>query len=146
MSWRQGRFSGSVRKTPIKLSIFLATKKSTANHKGGNKTSLHKRAWKVFSRWIRERDKICVCCGSRGDLDASHFWHGVLDFCEININATCRKCNRFMGGNLAPYSIYLLRKHGQQAFEDLEKRHYLALRGEYRTDQDYLDIIEKYTL
>ena len=49
-----------------------------------------------------------------------------------------------MGGNLAPYSVYLLRKHGQKAFEDLEKRHWIALRGEFRTEQDYQNIIEKY--
>lgn len=64
----------------------------------------------------------------------------------MNVNGTCQSCNRFKGGNLAPYSIYLINKHGVEAFKDLEKRHYLALRGEYRTEQDYLDIIEKYKL
>ena len=49
-----------------------------------------------------------------------------------------------MSGNLAPYSIYLIRKHGQEAFEDLEKRHWIAMKGEFRTEQDYLNIIEKY--
>lgn len=108
------------------------------------KATLHRKAWNIFSKWIRERDKICVCCGSHGDLDASHFWHGCLDFDEININATCRKCNRFMGGNLAPYSVYLLNKYGEKAFKDLEQRHWLAMKGEYRTDKDYLELIEKY--
>lgn len=111
-----------------------------------SKKTLHRKAWETFSRWIRNRDKMCICCGNRGNLDASHFWHGVLDFDEMNVNGTCQSCNRFKGGNLAPYSIYLINKHGVEAFKDLEKRHYLALRGEYRTEQDYLDIIEKYKL
>ena len=107
---------------------------------------LHRKAWDVFSRWIRNRDQLCVTCGSRGNLNAGHFWHGVLDFDEININAQCTKCNNYMSGNLAPYSIYLIRKYGQVAFEDLERRHWLALRGEFRSDADYLKIIEKYKL
>lgn len=105
---------------------------------------LKRKAWEIFSKWVRERDKICVTCGSRSDLDAGHFWHNCLDFDELNVNAQCQKCNRFMSGNLAQYSVYLIKKYGQQAFEDLEHRHWLALRGEYRTEQDYLDIIEKY--
>lgn len=107
---------------------------------------LKRKAWDIFSKWVRERDKICITCGSKGNLEAGHFWHAVLDFDEMNINAQCKKCNHFMSGNLAVYSNYLIRKYGLEKFQDLEKRHYLALRGEYRTDTDYQDIINKYKL
>src|SRR3990167_10327775 len=110
---------------------------------GSVRTNLKRKAWSLFSKWIRERDKQCITCGSRNQLCAGHFWHGVLDFDEININCQCKQCNTFKSGNLAPYSIYLIRKCGQKAFEDLEKRHYIALRGEFRSDQDYLKIIER---
>jgi hypothetical protein len=111
------------------------------------KINLHRKAWDIFSKWIRERDKMCVTCGSRNTvLNAGHFWHGVLDFDEININAQCVHCNKWLSGNLAPYSVYLVKKYGLKVFNDLEKRHYLAMRGEYRTDQQYIDIIEKYKL
>lgn len=110
------------------------------------KINLHRKAWDIFSKWVRERDKMCVTCGSTGNLEAGHFWHGVLDFDEQNINAQCKSCNHFKSGNLAPYSVYLIRKYGQKAFEDLEKRHYLAMKGEIRTDRQYLDIIEKYKI
>ena len=108
------------------------------------KIDLKRKAWNVFSKWIRNRDKWCITCGSRNQLQAGHFWHGVLDFDEMNINCQCKSCNHFKSGNLAPYSVYLIRKYGQEAFEDLEKRHYLAMRGEYRTDKDYRAIIDKY--
>ena len=110
------------------------------------RSGLKRKAWEKFSKWIRERDKRCVTCGDRGNLDAGHFWHAVLDFDEMNINAQCRACNHFKSGNLAIYSMYLINKYGLEKFKDLEKRHYLALRGEYRTDKDYLTIIEKYSV
>lgn len=111
-----------------------------------SKTSLHKKAWKTFSLWIRNRDKRCVTCGSTSTLQAGHFWHGCLDFDEMNINAQCSHCNKWLHGNLARYSVYLLTKYGDKKFKDLEQRHWLAMRGEYRTEQDYLDIIAKYKL
>ena len=91
------------------------------------KDTMHKKAWKVFSKWIRNRDKRCVTCGSTKQLQAGHFWHNVLDFDEININAQCVYCNHFLSGNLASYSAYLIRKYGKRAFGDLEKRHYIAI-------------------
>lgn len=108
--------------------------------------TLKKRAWTVFAKWIRERDKQCVTCGNRNELQGGHFWHNCLDFDEENINAQCKKCNHFMSGNLASYSIYLLNKLGEKKFKDLEQRHWLAMKGEFRSDKDYLDIIAKYKL
>lgn len=109
--------------------------------------NLRRKAWDVFSKWIRERDKICVTCGSRNTvLNAGHFWHGVLDFDEININAQCTGCNNYKSGNLAPYSIYLINKYGIEEFQKLEARHWLAMRGEIYTDTQLRAIIEKYKL
>lgn len=108
--------------------------------------NLKTKAWVVFSKWIRNRDKKCVTCGSYDQLQAGHFWHAVLDFDEININAQCKQCNYFKSGNLAIYSIYLINKYGKDVFMDLEKRHWIAMRGEYRSDKDYQKIIDKYKL
>ena len=110
------------------------------------RTTIRTKAWDTFSKWIRNRDKKCITCGSTKSLQAGHFWHGVLDFDEMNINAQCSGCNHFKSGNLAVYSTYLINKYGIKKFKDLEKRHYLAMKGEKRTDQDYQDIIEKYKL
>jgi len=105
---------------------------------------LRDKAWQTFSRWIRARDKKCVTCGSVADGQAGHFYHGVLDFDEININRQCARCNKWLHGNLAVYSNYLLEKYGEQAFKDLTKRHYTAMKGELRSEQDYIKIVEKY--
>lgn len=111
-----------------------------------NIKTLKRKAWDTFSKWVRERDKRCVTCGSYNQLQAGHFWHNVLDFDEMNINAQCKHCNHFWSGNLAPYSMYLLNKYGEKAVKDLEIRHYMALKGERRSIEDYEAIIEKYTL
>lgn len=110
------------------------------------KPTMHTKAWNVFSKWIRARDKKCVCCGSENTLQAGHFHHGVLDFDEININAQCSRCNKWLHGNLGMYASYLIQKHGLYVFEQLNARHYLAMKGEYKTDEEYKQIIEKYTL
>lgn len=125
-----------MRKTPLKrFKSFTGTQKT-----------LSRKAWETFSKWVRNRDKRCVCCGSTNQLQAGHFWHGVLDFDEMNVNAQCKQCNTFLSGNGTYYSAYLINKYGIKAFKDLEKRHYLAMKGEKRTDMEYQEIINKYKL
>jgi hypothetical protein len=122
-----------------------AVKPMKQKQTGSKRINLKRKAWDIFSKFIRQRDgQRCITCGSRSQLCAGHFWHGVLDFDEMNINCQCKQCNTFKSGNLAPYSVYLIKKYGQKAFEDLEKRHWLAKRGEFRSDNDYLNLIEKY--
>jgi len=104
------------------------------------------RAWDTFSKWIRERDKRCVTCGATEGLQAGHFWHNCLDFDEMNINAQCARCNHYLSGNLAVYASYLIAKHGVKKFQDLEARHYLAMKGEHYTVEDYESIIKKYKI
>lgn len=106
--------------------------------------NLKRKAWELWSKYIRARDVRCVTCGSTNQLCAGHFWHGVLDFDPMNINCQCNKFNTFLSGNLAPYSVYLINKYGTEKFKDLEKRHYIAMKGEFRSDADYLKMIEDY--
>ena len=106
---------------------------------------LRDKAWRTFSKWIRNRDPNCVTCGGKAE-NAGHFYHGVLDFDPMNINSQCVRCNKWLYGNLAIYSNYLLSKYGKKKFEELNARHYKALKGEYRTEQEYIDLIEKYRL
>lgn len=108
------------------------------------KDILKDKAWSVFSKWIRKRDKKCITCGSTKTLQAGHFYHAVLDFDEVNINTQCSGCNYYKSGNLALYAEYLMKKYGVKKFNELTKRKNLALGGEYRTEDDYKKIIKKY--
>ena len=107
--------------------------------------TLHQKAWAVFSKWIRNRDKKCFTCNGNAE-NAGHFWHGVLDFDEENIHGQCVRCNKWLHGNLAVYSTNLLALLGKKRFDALTIRHYRAMGGEKRTEQEYNDIIAKYTL
>ena len=106
--------------------------------------TLKAQAWEKFSKWVQRRDKKCVCCGSIHRLCGGHFYHGVLDFDEENINAQCNQCNTYKSGNLAVYSNYLLNKLGTKKFKALNLRHYQAMKAEIRTAEDYKAIIKRY--
>lgn len=105
---------------------------------------LKDKAWKVFSKWIRQRDKRCVTCGSIKSLQGGHFWHNILDFDEMNVNAQCAYCNHYLSGNLAVYSTYLIKKYGIEKFNELDIRHTMALKGEKRSELDYEKLYNHY--
>lgn len=116
---------------------------------------LRKKAWDTFSVYIRLRDRRCVSCdekfwdtekgeyGIKG-LQAGHFRHHKLDFDEENINAQCERCNHYLSGNLAPYSVYLVNKLGTEGFIALNSRADHALSGEKLSREDCEAIITKY--
>lgn len=120
-----------------------------------DRKKLKKKAWDTFSIWIRSRDRRCYTCDKQvwdeelGEwtikgLQAGHFWHGVLDFDEVNIHAQCVKCNHFNSGRLAEYSTRLLRDIGKKEFNALEKRKNQAMKGELLSAEDYEYLIKKY--
>jgi len=104
---------------------------------------LRDKAWTTFSKWIRNRDGKCITCATGKAENAGHYWHGKLDFDEININGQCVRCNKWNSGNLASYTQYLLEKYGIEEFNKLTDRKNKAV-AEYRTEEDYQEIIKKY--
>lgn len=83
---------------------------------------LKKKAWTVFSLWIRNRDKHCVTCGSTQNLQAGHFIHrDCLDFDERNIHAQCSRCNKFLSGNLIQYAMFMEEKYGRGIIQELDQ-------------------------
>jgi len=80
---------------------------------------LKKLAEKWFHKYIILRDKrICFTCGKPGN-QAGHFWHNKLDFDERNLHCQCAYCNLYRSGNLAEYSAKLIKKYGQEWFDNL---------------------------
>ena len=81
---------------------------------------------KVFSRYIRLRDCMpngyfrCISCGQikpYEQADCGHYINRrqmITRFDEMNCNAQCRHCNRFMEGNLQGYRDGLIAKYGER--------------------------------
>lgn len=86
-----------------------------------------------FNKYVRLRDigKGCISCGADcgatatgGSGDAGHFRSRGsaphLRFDERNVHLQCKKCNRYLSGNVANYRIGLIDRIGQQTVDALE--------------------------
>ncbi len=91
-----------------------------------------KEAQKEFNRYIRLRDKDepCISCQKplrHGNIDAGHYRSvggcPELRFNELNNNAQCVYCNRYLSANLINYRINLIKKIGLEKVEFLEGHH-----------------------
>jgi len=113
------------------------------------------KAWKVFSRYIRERDKwTCYTCGKSGEHDedrASHFdaghlisryWAATL-FDEDNVHCQCKGCNILHEQDSEIYKRKWISEYGADAFEQLYAKSktsarlrasdYIAIRKNYES-------------
>jgi hypothetical protein len=114
---------------------------------------LKAKAWKVFSEYIRRRDAdeggTCRCVTCRAPIfwkeaHAGHFVPGrtnaVLFHPDIT-NAQCIRCNIFLGGNYAAYTLYMLDRFGREKVEEFLALKHKAVK---LTRSDLEEIIEKY--
>lgn len=92
-----------------------------------------KEAQSAFNKYVRFRDmgKGCISCGADcgttavgGDGDAGHFRSRGsaphLRFDERNCHLQCKRCNRYLSGNVADYRVGLIDRIGQLALDALE--------------------------
>lgn len=90
-----------------------------------SKTALIKELDRVFSIYIRKRDKgRCFTCGGKA-TDAGHYKRrGIMSlrWDKRNVNAQCRRCNHFESGKLDVYAVQLTRKYGWWILEELEEK------------------------
>ena len=108
---------------------------------------------KEFSLFIRLRDTMpsgffrCISCGQikpYEQADCGHYinrQHMSTRYDEMNCNAQCRKCNRFMEGNIQGYRQGLIAKYGEQRVLLLE-----AKKNQTRkySDFEYRELIKYY--
>lgn len=88
--------------------------------------SLNKKAWKLFSIWVRKSEAdfagyvACCCCGKQylwnsGDIHAGHWIHGRLEYDPRNIHPQCKNCNfKYNPNSKAQYAIYMANKYGAE--------------------------------
>lgn len=110
----------------------------------------------VVNAYVRERDKhkCCISCGCSlqkeaigGGFDAGHFRsrgsapHLRFD-ADRNIHAQCKRCNRYLSGNVAEYRKGLIERIGLKAVESLEadnaprywtREELLRIKNEYKS-------------
>ena len=88
---------------------------------------LHKKAWKLFSEYIRRSERgICFTCGIHKhwkEQNAGHYIHkDCLDFDPINIHCQCVRCNKWLSGNTGVYAERLIAEYGEEAIAELRQR------------------------
>lgn len=101
--------------------------------------TLIRKADKVFSKFIRERDNyICVTCGKPGN-HAGHYIrraHKKARWNPINVNCQCACCNTYLDGNMDAYALYLVNKYGIYILNELQ-----TLKGTYKPTREELEKI-----
>ena len=103
-----------------------------------------KKADAVFSKWIRARDKKCVTCGSRGNLQCGHFVSrscNQLRYGERNCHAQCVGCNIFKNGNMVEYAVFMEKTYGHGIIQELKKE---KVKTRQFSIKDLEDIINLY--
>ena len=105
---------------------------------------LKRKAWEVFSKFVRERDKVCFTCKKGKADNAGHWKHGHTKagfFDKRNVNGQCAKCNLYLSGNLGEYTLKMGKKYGlkkaEQMWKEFSKNHNW-------TRKELIEIIKKY--
>lgn len=95
------------------------------------KPQLVKKAQTAFNAYIRARDKgkTCISCdtplGSEpNSYDAGHFRSvgsaAHMRYVEDQVHGQCKKCNRWLAGNVVEYRKRLLERIGLERLEQIE--------------------------
>ena len=103
------------------------------------KLLLFERTWKVFSKYIRNRDKgKCFTCSTVNDpkyMNAGHFKHGKgtpIYFDEKNVHCQCPRCNMYYSGQRDIYLRNIQKKYGVEEGDRLlregRKSHYYTIK------------------
>ena len=94
-------------------------KKKTKKRKPIGKAKLHKDLWKLFSKFVRERDgyKCFTCDKVTWPAQAGHYITGAtckkyLYFDERNVHCQCYHCNLNLSGNWKVYQLRMWKIYG----------------------------------
>ena len=112
-----------MKRTPLKRKPFKKKKQLSI-------PKLRDKVWVVFSKYIRLRGSVdgygkCITCGivkPITEMHAGHFQHSknkefYLD--PDNCHCQCPKCNLYLSGNLARYTLFMLDEYGQDTVDRL---------------------------
>ncbi|KPU84451.1 NinG protein [Elizabethkingia miricola] len=130
--------------------------KTIQKYRGKSLSALIELAQKLVNAYIRKRDQVndrgdfvCISCQAlkpKEQCNAGHYFsrgnYGSVRFDLDNIHSQCIKCNMHLSGNLIPYRENLIKKIGQERFDQLEMMSKLK---NFKHDRFVLiDIIERF--
>ncbi|MDV3822927.1 NinG protein [Elizabethkingia anophelis] len=130
--------------------------KTIQRYKAKKLSILIEEAQKVVNAYVRKRDQlndrgdfVCISCQTlktKDQCNAGHYYsrggYGSVRFDLDNIHSQCIKCNMHLHGNLIPYRENLIKKIGQERFDQLEMMSKLK---NFKYDRFVLiDIIERF--
>ena len=134
-----------MKRSPLKQSN-KPLKRTPLKRKQG---TIKKKAWQIFSKWIRERDKYkCFTCNKKATGSAMHAGHYIprglssnLYFDPVNVNAQCYHCNINLFGNSDEYAQRIVLKYGWEELTRLRKAK--SVKKSW-SKEELNEIIEKY--
>ena len=97
---------------------------------------------KLFSLFIRNRDKRCVLCGTTLNLTCGHLikrGKKAVRWSEINCFCLCSGCNYRDNFDHDIYVAWFIRKYGEENYLYLVERS----RGVFKPSREYLNAIIK---
>ena len=121
-----------------------------------SRQSIFKKAWKVFSIWVRKSNADwrgyvkCITCGmsyiwNSGDIHAGHWIHDKLDFDERNVHPQCKNCNyKYNKNTNTAYAVYMARTYGSEEMENIRK--YAYEKGNDYSISELEEVIKKYNV
>lgn len=130
--------------------------KTIQKYKTKSLSWLIEKAQELVNAYVRKRDSInefgdfiCISCNRlkpKNQCNAGHYFsrgnYGSVRFNLDNIHAQCIQCNLHLSGNLIEYQKHLIKKIGQERYDQLDQMAHF--RG-YKHDRFMLiDIIERY--
>ena len=99
---------------------------------------------KIFSLYIRKRDKACVICNTRENLTNGHLFSRIAystRWDEKNCHCNCSGCNFRHEHDASKYTLFFIRKYGLPAYEDMARQFHQTKKF---TNSDLEKLIEKY--
>lgn len=102
----------------------------TKKKRGPTTKKIKKKAWDVFSKYIRTRDTTklgtqCYTCYKYFPIErtqAGHYQdgrHPVYLFDERQVHAQCFACNVFLHGNKLEYNDHMIKDYGEEEVKEM---------------------------
>jgi len=100
-------------------------KRTSPKKKQPSVAVLKKKLDNIFSLYIRARDKSCITCGSKENLQCGHFQsrkHNATRFDEVNCASQCVSCNVYNHGEQYEFGKQLDLIYGKGTAERLKQK------------------------